>query len=392
VSTHDDDIEFDFFDEPETVEAAQRGRRLPRRDRSGGGSGDGPRRPPMRAPTGIVPLARLVGLIAIAIAVVVALVFWVGACQGKSKHDEYASYASKVRSIAQSSQALGVEFANELIASGLKQADLETKLQTYAQQEQQAYDQAQQIRAPGPLIRIHQHLVDALELRAKGLAGLGDALSQTATVKDAATAAQKLTDQAALLTASDVVWDQLYRLPATEQMKAAGVTGVVIPESHFIQNTDLVSARSFGLLYDRLHPASTGGTGGTTTGKHGDGLVSVRVLPQATDLSTSTATTVKVSANLSFVATVVDSGDFQEVNVPVTLTIDAGGTPIVRRRAIAIIQPAQQQTVTFSNFNLPTSAFGAKATVKVDVGAVAGEINTSNNSASYTVFFTLSGP
>ena len=36
MSTHDDDeIEFDFFDEPETVEATQRGRRLPRRDRSG---------------------------------------------------------------------------------------------------------------------------------------------------------------------------------------------------------------------------------------------------------------------------------------------------------------------------------------------------------------------
>jgi hypothetical protein len=36
MSTHDDDdIEFNFFDEPETVEASQRGRRLPRRDRSG---------------------------------------------------------------------------------------------------------------------------------------------------------------------------------------------------------------------------------------------------------------------------------------------------------------------------------------------------------------------
>jgi len=389
VSTRDDDIEFDFFDEPETVEATQRGRRLPRRDRSGGGSGDGPRRPPLRAPTGLIPLARLVGLIAIAIAVVVALVFWVGACQGKSKHDEYASYASKVRVLAQSSQALGVEFANEMISAGLKQADFETKLQTYAQQEQQAYDQAQQIRAPGPLIRIHQHLVDALELRAKGLAALGDALSQSATVKDAQAVAQKLADQAALLTASDVVWDQLYRLPATEATKAAGVTGVVIPESHFVQNSDLVSARSFGILYSRLHPAATGGTPG---GKHGDGLVSVRVLPQGTDLSTSTATTVKVSADLSFVATVVDSGDFQEVNVPVTLTINAGGAPIVRRQAITIIQPAQQQTVTFSNFNLPTSAFGARATVKVDVAPVAGETNTGNNSASYTVFFTLSGP
>jgi hypothetical protein len=391
MSTRDDDeIEFDFFDEPETVEATQRGRRKPRRDRSGdGGSGDGPRRPPLRAPTGLIPLARLVGLIAIAIAVVVALVFWVGACQGKNKHDEYASYASKVRTIAQSSTALGTEFANKLIASGLKQADLEQSLQTYAQQEQQSYDQAQQIQAPGPLRRIHQHLVDALELRAKGLAGLGDALSQTGSVKDASAAAQKLTDEAALLTASDVVWDQLYRLPATEQMKAQGVTGVVIPESHFVANTDLLSARSFGILFGRLHPASTGGT---PSGKHGDGLVSVRVQPQGADLSTSNATTVKVSADLSFVATVVNSGDFQEVNVPVTLTIDAGGTPIVRRQSITIIQPAQQQTVTFSNFNLPTSAFGAKAAVKVDVGAVAGEINTSNNSASYTVFFTLSGP
>ena len=168
---NDDDIEFDFFDEPETVEATQRGRRLQRRDRGGDGGGEGPRRPPMQTPTGLVPLARLVGLIAIAIAVVVALVFWVGACQGKNKHADYAAYAAKVNTIAQSSSRLGVKFANRLTAPGLKEADLEQSLQQYAQQEQQAYDQAQQIRAPGPLRRIHQHLVDALELRAKGLAG-----------------------------------------------------------------------------------------------------------------------------------------------------------------------------------------------------------------------------
>jgi len=383
----DDDIEFDFFDEPETVEATQRGRRLQRRDRGGNGGGEGPRRPPLQTPTGLIPLARLVGLIAIAIALVVALVFWIGACQGKNKHDDYAAYAAKVKTIAQSSSQLGVEFANKFIAPGLKQADLETALQQYAQQEQQAYDQAQQIRAPGPLRRIHQHLVDALELRAKGLAGLGDALSQTVSTKDASTAAATLTAKAQLLTASDVVWDELYKGPASQELTTLGVTGVVIPESHFVTNADLLSARSFSILFSRLHGASTGGTPG---GKHGDGLVSVKVLPQGDTLSTSTATTVKVSADLSFVVTVEDSGDSQEVNVPVTLTVSAGGTPIVRRQSITLIQAAQQQTVSFSNFNLPTSAFGAKATVKVEVGAVAGEVNTANNSAAYTVFFTLS--
>ena len=385
----DDDIEFDFFDEPETVEATQRGRRLPRRDRTGdGGSGDGPKRPPMRAPTGLIPLARLVGLIAIAIAIVVALVFWVGACQGKNKHDDYAAYAAKVKTIAESSQQLGVEFANKLISPGLKQGELETSLQQYAQQEQQAYDQAQQIRPPGPLRSYHRQLVDALELRAKGLAGLGDALSQAASSKDATAAAQKLTDRAALLTASDVVWDELYKGPASQQLASLGITGVVIPESHFVANPELVGSRSFSLLFARLHTGAS--TGGKPSGKHGDGLVSVRVMPQGADLTTSTATTVKVSADLSFVVTVEDSGDFQEVNVPVTLTVDAGGSPIVTHKSIPLIQPAQQQTVNFGNFNLPTSAFGAKATVKVEVGPVAGEINTANNSASYTVFFTLS--
>ena len=131
-------------------------------------------------------------------------------------------------------------------------------------------------------------------------------------------------------------------------------------------------------------------TGGTPSGKHGTASSPSKVLPQGDALSTTTATTVKVSADLAFVVTVEDSGDFQEVNVPVTLTIKPAGTTIMRRRPIQLIQPAQQQTVTFSNFNLPTSAFGAKATVKVDVGPVPGETNTANNNAPYTVFFTLS--
>jgi flagellar motor protein MotB len=390
MSTYDDDddIEFDFFDEPETVEATQRGRRLPRRERPGdGGSGDGPRRPPMRTPTGLIPLARLVGLIAIAIAVVVALVFWVGACQGKNKHDDYAAYAAKVKTIADSSRQLGEEFSNKLISTGLKQGALEQGLQQYAQQEQQAYDQAQQIRAPGPLRQIHQQLVDALELRARGLAGLGDTLSQTASAKEAADAAQKLADRAQLLVASDVVWDELYRAPATQQLATLGITGVVIPESHFVANPELLSVRSFGILFASLHTGAS--TGGTPSGKHGDGLVSVKTKPQGLTLSTDTATTVQVSAALAFDVTVEDSGDFQEVNVPVTLTIDAGGTPIVKRKSIQVIQAAQQLTVTFDNFELPTSAFGAKATVKVEVGPVPGEINTANNAASYSVFFTL---
>jgi len=389
----DDDIQFDFFDEPETVEATQR-RRLPRLERPGGrGGGDRPPRPPMRAPTGLVPLARLVGLIAIAIAIVIGLVFWVGSCQGKSKHDEYQSYADEVAAIAKADKKLGTSFANEFVLPGLKLADLETALQGYAQREQQAFTQAQEIRAPGPLRAIHQRLVDAVQLRAQGLQGLADTIAAISSEKSLTPTVQtetasKLTKQGELLTASDVVWEQLYQSPATQQLKQRGITGVVIQSSKVVPNPDIVSARSFTILMTRLSGASTGGT---PSGKHGDGIVSVRVTPQGSDLATDTATTVKVSSDLAFEVTVEDSGDFQEVNVPVRLTIDFGtGKPIRKVSKIDLIQPTQQQTVKFTKFELPTAAFGNKATVKVEVAPVAGEINTSNNTASYSVFFTLS--
>ncbi len=391
-SYDDDDIEFDFFDEPETetVEATQR-RRLPRLEMPssgrGGGGGERPPRPPVRTATGLVPLARLVGLIALAIVVVVALVFWVDSCQGKSKHSEYASYAGKVASIANADKHLGNEFANTLI-SATSQSALEAKLQQYAQQEQQSFAEAQQIRAPGPLRDLHQRLVDAIELRVKGLAGIGDIFASPNVLKNQTATVARLAAESQLLTSSDVVWEQLYRAPATQQLVHEGVTGVVIPSSVFLSNPDDVSARSYGIIVGHL--AGVSSTGGKT-GPHGDALVGVRVLPQGTDLSTGTATTVKVSADLAFEATVQDSGNFVETSVPVKLTITVKGVaPITKTKQIPLIQPAQSKTVTFKGFQLPTPAFGNPATVRVDVGPVAHEVNVSNNSASYSVFFTLS--
>jgi hypothetical protein len=390
----DDEIPFDFFDEPETVEATQR-RRLPRLElpgsRGGGGDDRPPRAPrgPTGGPGGLVPLARLVGLIAIAIAIIVGLVFWVGSCQGKSKHDEYQSYAEKVRAIARADKSLGKEFATTLL-SATKVSDLETKLAAYAQQEQQEYAQAQEIRAPGPLRRTHANLLDAIEVRAKGLAGLGDVLAQSgATSSKNATATENaLVAQGNLLTASDVVWEELYRSPATQQLKEESITGVVIPKSQFVQTADAVSGRGFSIVLQNLSAASTGG--GPTSGLHGDGITNVHVSPQGLDLSSSTAATIRVSADLTFVVSVQNSGNFPEVNVPVTLKIDSGSTHITRSDRISTIQPTETQHVSFTNFDLPPEAFANKVTITVKVAKVPGETNLSNNTATYSVFFTLS--
>jgi hypothetical protein len=377
-----DDREHDFFDEPDTEEA-------PRRSRRRGGGRGGDRRPPVRPPTGAVALTRLVGLVAIGIVIVVALVFWIGACQGKSKHDEYASYMDSVREIAQSSAKVGQELVTKMASTGLKLADLETSLEQWSQQQQQAYDQAQQIRPPGPLRSLHQRVLDTLQLRALGLAGLANELAQSGS-KDAATAAVQLANEAQLLTASDIVWLELYRLPVTQNLQELGITGVVAPTSVFVTNPDLVSMRAFEVVYERLKPASTGGT---PSGLHGDNLVGTKAVGggRSVTLSTTNPTNVFDSADLKLEATVQDSGNFQEVNVPVTLTVAvAGKTVLTRHKTIPSIQAAERVTVSFGNLQLPADAFGHQATATVRIGGVPGETNLANNRASYPILFRLS--
>jgi len=155
VSTYDDETPLEFFEEPETLEAPGRPRRRLRPQRPGG-----PRRP-SPPPPGAVALARLAGFVALAIAVVVGLVFWVGSCQGKSKHDEYSSYMDKIKPIAQSSAAAGGtgQLSNEFHVSKLTVAGLQAKLEEWARQQQQGYDEALRLVPPGPLQAAHQEVL-----------------------------------------------------------------------------------------------------------------------------------------------------------------------------------------------------------------------------------------
>ena len=98
-----------------------------------------------------------------------------------------------------------------------------------------------------------------------------------------------------------------------------------------------------------------------------------------------------VGANLAFKVTFKDSGNFQESQVPVTLTVIVFGKAVrTKKQTVGSITPQQTTSVSFGNLDLPPSAFGASARLKVEVGKVPGEKNLGNNSATYPVFFSLS--
>ena len=384
MTERDSDIEFDFFDEPETEEATERVR-APRRPPPGG-----PRRP-VRTPQGLIPMLRLAGLIAFLILAAVLLVVGIRSCASSSKHDKYDAYLQDVRSVAQRSDQIGKLLNQSLSATGIKETDLESKISGLAVQQQQVVAQATQLNPPGPLRVEHAHLIEVLKLRASGLSRLADAFRLTATAKDANTSGRLIADQARLLAASDVNWDFYFREPTRLELAHQGITDIGgVPDSNIFSNPDLASTQAMADVWRRVHGAATGGT---PSGKHGSALVSVTALPDGKRLKPGAPASdneITASTDLAFQVAVLNSGNFQETNVGVTLTIQKSPKSIVKRMKIDVINTGQTKTVTFTNIDI-NGLFGLPTTVKVDVQPVPGETTVSNNTAEYKVIFSLGG-
>jgi outer membrane murein-binding lipoprotein Lpp len=385
MTERDSDIEFDFFDEPETEEASERVR-TPRRPPPGG-----PRRP-VRPPQGLIPMLRLAGLIAFLILAVVLVVVGVRGCASSGKHAKYAGYIQNVRAIAKRSDQVGKELNAALSATGIKETDLENKITRLAAQEQQVVATAVQMDPPGPLRVEHDHLIEVLRLRSSGLSRLVGAFHQTATAnaRNSTISGRLIADQARLLVASDVNWDFYFKEPTQLELKNQNITDIgAVPDSNVIPNPELASTQAMTQVWLRVHGAATGG--GTASGKHGSALVSVVALPDGKRLNPSGAASdnqITASTDLAFQVTLTDSGDFQEFNVEVTLTIQKSPKSIVKRLKVPVINAGETKKVTFTNINL-TDLFGLPTTVKVDITPVPGEKTTTNNSAEYKVIFSV---
>jgi hypothetical protein len=334
----------------------------------------------------VTPLVRLAGLIAFAILIIVLLVFWISSCQGAGKKSAYRHYLEKVAVVAKDSAQIGRELNDALTTQGIKFGELNTKLSGLAQREQQNVAAARDLSPPGPLRLEHQEAIESLEFRVSGLRGLADAFTQASrSPKNVTGNALLLTGQAERLVSGDVVWDDLFKDPAIEELRRQGITGVAVPESSFVPNPDYASASFWEAILRRLQGATTSGT--STGGLHGTGLISVTANPGNQELSETTENTVTASTDLSFAVTVEDTGDSQEVQVKVTLTIQQSPSPIVQTKTIDLINPGEDKTVVFNN--LGQVQFATRTTVKVDVAPVPGEKNRDNNAKEFPVIFSL---
>jgi hypothetical protein len=368
------EIEFDFFEEPATTEAAgpERTSRRPRR----------PRRPP-GPPSGLTPLLRLIGLISLAILVVVLLIFWVSSCRGEAKKDTYADYMGDVDRVARESEQIGGQLNSALTRADIRQAELARTLDGLANRQAQLADSAEELDRPGPLRAAHREMVDSLQFRVSGLQGIRNAFSSRTT--NATQAGDLLAAQARRLVASDVVWDDLFKDPARQELSRQGIRGVNVPDSNFVQNPSLANPTTMQSVWQRVRG---GASGGAAPGLHGHNLVSVKVAGGAV-LSQDELNEIVATTDLSFEVAFENSGDSTETGVQVTLTIQKSPEPIVRRQTVDVTEPKQEKTIVFRNIgNVP---FVRRTTLAVEIKPVPGETKADNNSAEYPVIFSYPG-
>ena len=382
MTTRDEDIlDFDFFGEeepPSWEEPTERGPGPPR-DRP-------PRRrgPRFTAPGNLTPLLRLVALISLAILIVVLLAVWVEGCTTNQKRERYQDYTTDVGEIGNASARLGNMLASTLTTPALKLEDLDAKLGGFVQTAENQVARAEDLGAPGPMHNPHQGAIEALRYRVNGLRGLQTAFQETADAQDASVAGQQIAAQMQRLVSSDIIWTDSFRGPAEAVLASESVEGIDVPTSEFVAADEIATPEALAAIWQRIQGAADGGT---TGGLHGSGIAYVRALPSGTDLSTTTETTLLVTDQLAFEVGVEDTGDSQEVQIKVTLTIPSTPDPIVQEKTIPLIDPGETKAVRFQVGTLVP--FGETVSVKVDVDPVQGETNTTNNTAEYPVIFSL---
>jgi CARDB len=371
MSDRESDIEFDFFEESDTRESAEE---RPRRR--------GPR-PPVRPPTGLTPLLRLVGLISFAILIVLLLILWVNGCREDQRKDTYRDYVENVAEYAKSSGDLGRQFNTLLTTRGTKQSDVENELSGLADSQNQIATRARELEVPGRLRAQHAHMLDSFDLRFEGLKGMTDAFKSTAASTNANQAGPLLAQQMKRFVASDVIWEDLFKDPTIRELQNLSITGVNVPDSTFLPNSDIATTASMKAVWQRIHGTETGDP---TCTPRGTGIVSTKVLPSGRELSADETNTIQASTDLGFAVLVENSGCAQEVGLKVRLTIQQT-QPITKQATIALLNSGDETTVEFRDITLPR--FDQRTSLTIEVDPVPQEQSVDNNTASYPVQFSV---
>jgi hypothetical protein len=347
----------------------------PRRSRSGRGA------------TATLPPDRRTALVRRAVAalagglVLVLLVIGIQGCAEAQRRGGLKDYVRDVGALTKESDEQAEALFGLLTDPGKETpAGIQAKVSAARVQATDLVERAKRLGHPDEMEGARRYLVETLEFRRDGLAGISRALPQALADQGRSEATMRIAAQMQNLLTSDVIFSQRM----TPQMQAVLADGEVldeapVPRSRFLPDIDWLKPSAVAERLSRMR------FGGAAPGRHGTSLGAVTAVPGGQALG-SDATEIRMARDLGFEVQVQNQGESPESDVVVRVSIGGAGRPIVGEGRVDEIAPNESKTAVVK---LPVPP-PVDRPVNLDVGVVPvpGEQKTDNNRQSFSAVFT----
>ena len=321
-------------------------------------------------------LVRRLIAVGVGLAFLVLIVVGIRGCLEARSDRGLSNYAQDVSTVMQESEQRGKDFFDTLEEPGsLTAQDLETQIHGLRSANESLYKRAQDIDTPDQMKDAQSAVELSLRLRRDAMQVIGERIGPalgTAETADHRAAIQK---EMGALYSSDVLWTQVASPEITEVLDEENLDAASLPVGNYMPETQPEE----WLTLEKVNEALAGfGGEEITSGTHGMALIQTAV--GGTTLSADGVTTVASDAR-EVEVDVENQGDSDETGLVVTITINDETVT----EEVPSIEAGETATVKAALTNLPVA--GAETEMTVVVEPVPGEVDSSNNQASYTVVF-----
>jgi hypothetical protein len=322
-----------------------------------------------------------------AVLVLILLVLGVRGCLDARKERALKDYVRDTDALAQESNDQGEALFDLLSGPGGQdqEIDVQNSLNAFRVQSAQLVDRARSLDHPGDVNEAHDYLVETLEFRRDGMAGIADNLPTALGDQDQREGTERVTAQMQALLTSDVIYFQRFLRRLISALDDEGIAGEVRvprnPELAFVPDIEWLDP---AFVADRVSGVRTGEDSAAAPGLHGNGLGTVTLGGQT--LAPGGSTTVTLSDELSFEVQVANQGDNTETDVNVRVSVGEGDDAINLEEPLDSIAAGETKTVEVPLEEQPPT--GQNVPIEVEVEPVPGEEMTDNNVGTFSVIFT----
>jgi len=326
-------------------------------------------------------IAIVVGLI-----VVILLVLGIRGCLNSRKESAMKDYVTDANALVRESNAQSRSLFRVLQGPGGQDQAVNTESSLNGLRVASAglVDRAGDLDPPDELSTAQRYLVETLELRRGGVAGVANAIPQALADQERRQSTARVSRMMRVFSASDVIYNSRYVPSLEKALDDEDVNADEPVKSAFLSDTQWLDPAFVADQVAGVRSGEGGGDQAASPGLHGNGIGTVTLGGVA--LVPGASATVPLTGDLSFDVQVANQGDNTETDVTVTATIGEGSGAIDVDQQLDEIASGETKNVTIPVDQQPPT--GENVPVSVEVKPVPGEDMTDNNSADFTVIFT----